>query len=74
MIFGRFVDPNLAAVQGNGPTEREDVPRRPRVAPTPQAQAPVSSTSPSGIVPAAVPQAGPAPAPIKPAAAGGSTS
>jgi uncharacterized protein YacL len=75
MIFGRFVDPNVAAAQGNGPTEREESPRRPRVSPTPQAQAPVSATSPSGIVPAAVPQAAPSstPAPVKPAAAGGTT-
>jgi uncharacterized protein YacL len=75
MIFGRFVDPNVAGSQGNGPTEREETARRPRVAPAPQAQAPVSSASPSGVVPAAVPQAAPSPtpAPIKPAAAGGSS-
>jgi hypothetical protein len=76
MIFGRFVDQTAGASPGNGPSEREEGPRRPRVAPAPQAQAPVSSSSPSGIVQAAVPQAAPSPAsaPIKPAAASGSTS
>jgi uncharacterized protein YacL len=76
MIFGRFVDPSVAAAQGPGSIEREDGPRRPRVAPAPQAQAPVSGANPSGVVAAAVSSvpASPGPAPVKPAAAGGSTS
>ncbi len=76
MIFGRFVDPSIAAAQGPGSAEREEGPRRPRVAPAPQAQAPVSGANPSGVVPAAVSSVSPAPAaaPVTPAAAGGSTS
>jgi uncharacterized protein YacL len=39
MIFGRFVDPAVAAAQAAQPGE-EPAPRRPRVAPHPQPQAP----------------------------------
>jgi uncharacterized protein YacL len=41
MIFGRFVDPSVAAAQAAQPAE-DAAPRRPRVAPHPQPQTPAS--------------------------------
>jgi uncharacterized protein YacL len=40
MIFGRFVDPTLAASQGTTSEREEPRERRPRIAPQPQAQGP----------------------------------
>ena len=57
MIFGRFVDPSVAAAQGSGPLEREEPPRRPRVAPAPQPQTPASVAASAGATATA---AGPA--------------
>src|SRR5687767_10487462 len=55
MIFGRFVDPSVAAAQGSGPAEREEPQRRPRVAPAPQPQAPASVAASAGPATAAAP-------------------
>ena len=57
MIFGRFVDPSVAAAQGSGPLEREEPQRRPRVAPAPQPQTPASVAASAGVTATA---AGPA--------------
>jgi uncharacterized protein YacL len=55
MIFGRFVDPSVAAAQGSGPAEREEPQRRARVAPAPQPQAPASVAASAGPAAAAAP-------------------
>jgi hypothetical protein len=55
MIFGRFVDPSVAAAQGSGPAEREEPQRRPRVAPAPQPQSPASVAASAGPATAAAP-------------------
>jgi len=58
MIFGRFVDPSIAAAQGVQAAEREDRGRT-RVAPQPQPQVPASAAAPApGSAPAAAPTAG----------------
>ncbi len=60
MIFGRFVDPSVAAAQGPVPVERDDQQRRPRVSPTPQPQAPASvaaGPAPAGPAPTPAPSA-----------------
>jgi uncharacterized protein YacL len=57
MIFGRFVDPSIAAAQGS-PGERDDANRRNRVAPQPQPQVPAPATAAA---------AGPASPPTPPA-------
>jgi uncharacterized protein YacL len=53
MIFGRFVDPSIAAAQGAQAAERDDRGRT-RVAPQPQPQVPAPAASP-GPAPAAAP-------------------
>ena len=53
MIFGRFVDPSIAAAQGSQ-SEREDANRRNRVAPQPQPQVPAPATA-SAVAPASPP-------------------
>jgi uncharacterized protein YacL len=58
MIFGRFVDPSIAAAQGVQAAEREDRGRT-RVAPQPQPQVPASAAAPApASEPAAAPTAG----------------
>ena len=73
MIFGRFIDPSVAAAQGGG-TDREDAlpPRRPRSVPQPQIPQPAPPTSGAAPVP---PAAAPAPAPavVTPAPGTGTT-
>jgi hypothetical protein len=56
MIFGRFVDPSIAAAQGAQAPERDDRGRN-RVAPQPQPQVPASAAAPAPA-PAAAPTAG----------------
>ena len=55
MIFGRFVDPSIAAAQGAQAPERDD--RRTRVAPQPQPQVPATAAAPASA-PAGAPTAG----------------
>jgi uncharacterized protein YacL len=58
MIFGRFVDPSIAAAQGVQAAEREDRGRT-RVAPQPQPQVPASAAAPApASAPAGAPTAG----------------
>ena len=58
MIFGRFVDPSIAAAQGVQAAEREDRGRT-RVAPQPQPQVPSSAAAPApASAPAGAPTAG----------------
>ena len=58
MIFGRFVDPSIAAAQGVQGAEREDRGRT-RVAPQPQPQVPSSAAAPApASAPAGAPTAG----------------
>ena len=63
MIFGRFVDPGVAAAQGSG-VDREEPPRRARVSPAPQPQGPPAPPGPAavgtGASPVAPPGGGPA--------------
>ena len=53
MIFGRFVDPSVAAAQAGHPLDRDDVVRRPRAAPAPQPQTPSAGTAVSATTPGA---------------------
>jgi uncharacterized protein YacL len=71
MIFGRFIDPNLAAAQAAAHSgDREDQPRRPRPVPVPSAgtvatgppPAAVANSAPATVVPPAPPASSAAPA------------
>jgi uncharacterized protein YacL len=66
MIFGRFIDPSLAAAQAAASGDREDqgAPRRPRPVPVP-------ATAPAVQPPAAAAVGGPSTAAAAPPAAGG---
>ncbi len=58
MIFGRFVDPSIAAAQGVQAPERDDRGRT-RIAPQPQPQVPASAAAPApASSPATAPTAG----------------
>jgi len=72
MIFGRFIDPNLAAQAAAQSGDREDqgAQRRPRPVPVPAPVAPVpASSSPASAAVSGAPATGPA-QPAAPAAGG----
>jgi uncharacterized protein YacL len=65
MIFGRFIDPSVAAAQAalQGGDREEQPPRRPRPVPQPQAPVGGSGHTAASAAPAAAPVTSPTPAP-----------